>query len=219
MSHGRGGGQGWLWWGDGTGLHRWSLFLTNWRGMETLSVSSTTLSIMDHLSVLPPRSSVTPPPPWYEDTEARLCNALAQSSHRKQPAPIPRMLIAYLTSELPGEVLGLIFAIRINFQPLPWPGTWPLAATLLAAAHHMLCLAGCTYTGRIFYNNETFPSVLDPCLSCICLVCTTQPDPNPQHQLLNSREGSPLVLMEGNHLPAAYLSATCLPAASDQGII
>lgn len=30
--------------------------------------------------------------------------------------------------------------------------------------------AGCTYMGRIFYNNETFPSVLDPCLSCICLV-------------------------------------------------
>ncbi|XP_044539383.1 von Willebrand factor C and EGF domain-containing protein-like, partial [Gracilinanus agilis] len=28
----------------------------------------------------------------------------------------------------------------------------------------------CTYTGRIFYNNETFPSVLDPCLSCICLL-------------------------------------------------
>ncbi|KAG5196422.1 hypothetical protein MG293_019846 [Ovis ammon polii] len=27
----------------------------------------------------------------------------------------------------------------------------------------------CTYTGRIFYNNQTFPSVLDPCLSCICL--------------------------------------------------
>ncbi|NWX93288.1 VWCE protein, partial [Nothoprocta ornata] len=32
------------------------------------------------------------------------------------------------------------------------------------------CSAGCTYMGRIFYNNETFPSVLDPCLSCICLV-------------------------------------------------
>ncbi|XP_075403672.1 von Willebrand factor C and EGF domain-containing protein [Tenrec ecaudatus] len=32
------------------------------------------------------------------------------------------------------------------------------------------CSAGCTYTGRIFYNNETFPSVLDPCLSCICLL-------------------------------------------------
>ncbi|XP_070313541.1 von Willebrand factor C and EGF domain-containing protein isoform X5 [Odocoileus virginianus] len=31
------------------------------------------------------------------------------------------------------------------------------------------CSAGCTYTGRIFYNNQTFPSVLDPCLSCICL--------------------------------------------------
>nr|XP_044606184.1 von Willebrand factor C and EGF domain-containing protein isoform X1 [Equus asinus] len=29
---------------------------------------------------------------------------------------------------------------------------------------------GCTYTGRIFYNNQTFPSVLDPCLSCICLL-------------------------------------------------
>lgn len=29
---------------------------------------------------------------------------------------------------------------------------------------------GCTYMGRIFYNNETFPSLLDPCLSCICLV-------------------------------------------------
>ncbi|XP_076199787.1 von Willebrand factor C and EGF domain-containing protein isoform X1 [Aptenodytes patagonicus] len=29
---------------------------------------------------------------------------------------------------------------------------------------------GCTYMGRIFYNNETFPSVLDPCLSCICLL-------------------------------------------------
>lgn len=24
--------------------------------------------------------------------------------------------------------------------------------------------------GQIFYNNETFPSLLDPCLSCICLV-------------------------------------------------
>ncbi|XP_053924807.1 von Willebrand factor C and EGF domain-containing protein-like isoform X4 [Cuculus canorus] len=31
------------------------------------------------------------------------------------------------------------------------------------------CSAGCNYVGRIFYNNETFPSVLDPCLSCICL--------------------------------------------------
>ncbi|ETE60745.1 von Willebrand factor C and EGF domain-containing protein, partial [Ophiophagus hannah] len=31
------------------------------------------------------------------------------------------------------------------------------------------CSAGCTYAGKIFYNNETFPSVLDPCLSCICL--------------------------------------------------
>ncbi|POI20367.1 hypothetical protein CIB84_015886, partial [Bambusicola thoracicus] len=29
---------------------------------------------------------------------------------------------------------------------------------------------GCTYMGRIFYNNETFPSLLDPCLSCICLL-------------------------------------------------
>lgn len=70
----------------------------------------------------------------------------------------------------------------------------PMLATLPAAAHHVLCLAGCTYTGRIFYNNETFPSVLDPCLSCICLVCTTQSDPNPQHQLPNPREGSLLVL-------------------------
>ncbi|XP_014400025.1 PREDICTED: von Willebrand factor C and EGF domain-containing protein [Myotis brandtii] len=32
------------------------------------------------------------------------------------------------------------------------------------------CSAGCTYTGRTFLNNQTFPSVLDPCLSCICLV-------------------------------------------------
>ncbi|NXS90052.1 VWCE protein, partial [Erpornis zantholeuca] len=32
------------------------------------------------------------------------------------------------------------------------------------------CSAGCTYMGRIFSNNETFPSALDPCLSCICLV-------------------------------------------------
>ncbi|XP_073073783.1 von Willebrand factor C and EGF domain-containing protein isoform X4 [Manis javanica] len=32
------------------------------------------------------------------------------------------------------------------------------------------CSAGCTYIGRIFYNNQTFPSVLDPCLSCICLL-------------------------------------------------
>uniref|UniRef100_A0A452U5J7 von Willebrand factor C and EGF domains n=1 Tax=Ursus maritimus TaxID=29073 RepID=A0A452U5J7_URSMA len=32
------------------------------------------------------------------------------------------------------------------------------------------CSAGCTYTGRSFYNNQTFPSVLDPCLSCICLL-------------------------------------------------
>ncbi|KAI6068371.1 von Willebrand factor C and EGF domain-containing protein isoform B [Aix galericulata] len=30
--------------------------------------------------------------------------------------------------------------------------------------------AGCTYMGQIFYNNETFPSLLDPCLSCICLL-------------------------------------------------
>ncbi|XP_048162588.1 von Willebrand factor C and EGF domain-containing protein isoform X2 [Corvus hawaiiensis] len=32
------------------------------------------------------------------------------------------------------------------------------------------CSAGCTYMGRIFSNNETFPSALDPCLSCICLL-------------------------------------------------
>ncbi|XP_036151747.1 von Willebrand factor C and EGF domain-containing protein isoform X7 [Myotis myotis] len=32
------------------------------------------------------------------------------------------------------------------------------------------CSAGCTYTGRTFHNNQTFPSVLDPCLSCICLL-------------------------------------------------
>ncbi|KAM6160055.1 von Willebrand factor C and EGF domain-containing protein [Erethizon dorsatum] len=32
------------------------------------------------------------------------------------------------------------------------------------------CSAGCTYTGKVFYNNETFPSALDPCLSCICLL-------------------------------------------------
>nr|XP_047908997.1 von Willebrand factor C and EGF domain-containing protein isoform X1 [Anser cygnoides] len=32
------------------------------------------------------------------------------------------------------------------------------------------CSAGCTYMGQIFYNNETFPSLLDPCLSCICLL-------------------------------------------------
>ncbi|XP_043372737.1 von Willebrand factor C and EGF domain-containing protein isoform X3 [Dermochelys coriacea] len=32
------------------------------------------------------------------------------------------------------------------------------------------CSAGCTYMGRIFYNNEIFPSALDPCLSCICLL-------------------------------------------------
>ncbi|XP_045430008.1 von Willebrand factor C and EGF domain-containing protein isoform X6 [Pipistrellus kuhlii] len=32
------------------------------------------------------------------------------------------------------------------------------------------CSAGCTYRGRIFHNNQTFPSVLDPCLSCICLL-------------------------------------------------
>ncbi|NXG13881.1 VWCE protein, partial [Grallaria varia] len=32
------------------------------------------------------------------------------------------------------------------------------------------CSAGCTYMGRVFSNNETFPSELDPCLSCICLV-------------------------------------------------
>ncbi|EPY89637.1 von Willebrand factor C and EGF domain-containing protein [Camelus ferus] len=31
-------------------------------------------------------------------------------------------------------------------------------------------MTGCTYTGRIFYNNQTFPSMLDPCLSCICLL-------------------------------------------------
>ncbi|XP_037373592.1 von Willebrand factor C and EGF domain-containing protein [Talpa occidentalis] len=39
------------------------------------------------------------------------------------------------------------------------------------------CSAGCTYTGRIFYNNETFPSVLDPCLSCICLLGTVACSP------------------------------------------
>uniref|UniRef100_A0ABM5F872 von Willebrand factor C and EGF domain-containing protein isoform X1 n=3 Tax=Pogona vitticeps TaxID=103695 RepID=A0ABM5F872_9SAUR len=32
------------------------------------------------------------------------------------------------------------------------------------------CSAGCTYAGKTHYNNETFPSVLDPCLSCICLL-------------------------------------------------
>ncbi|XP_051632913.1 von Willebrand factor C and EGF domain-containing protein isoform X1 [Manacus candei] len=32
------------------------------------------------------------------------------------------------------------------------------------------CSAGCTYMGRVFSNNETFPSELDPCLSCICLL-------------------------------------------------
>ncbi|KAJ6654126.1 hypothetical protein lerEdw1_007394 [Lerista edwardsae] len=32
------------------------------------------------------------------------------------------------------------------------------------------CSAGCAYAGKIYYNNETFPSVLDPCLSCICLL-------------------------------------------------
>ncbi|KAM6274288.1 von Willebrand factor C and EGF domain-containing protein [Porphyrio hochstetteri] len=32
------------------------------------------------------------------------------------------------------------------------------------------CSAGCTYMGRVFYNNETFLSTLDPCLSCICLL-------------------------------------------------
>ncbi|XP_063253525.1 von Willebrand factor C and EGF domain-containing protein isoform X3 [Prinia subflava] len=32
------------------------------------------------------------------------------------------------------------------------------------------CSAGCTYMGRTFSNNETFPSALDPCLSCICLL-------------------------------------------------
>ncbi|XP_059566478.1 von Willebrand factor C and EGF domain-containing protein isoform X1 [Myotis daubentonii] len=32
------------------------------------------------------------------------------------------------------------------------------------------CSAGCTYTGRTFHNNQTFPSLLDPCLSCICLL-------------------------------------------------
>lgn len=47
--------------GGGTGLDRWSLWLTNWRGTETLCVSSTTVSLMGHLPALPPRSSVTPP--------------------------------------------------------------------------------------------------------------------------------------------------------------
>lgn len=140
--------------------------------------------LQHHLEPHGPSACPTPkvlsdtPTPWYEDAEARLSHAFVLSSHRKQPAPIPRLLTAQLTSELPGEVLGLTFATQINFQPLPWSGTWPPPATLLSAAHrHMLCLAGCTYTGRIFYNNETFPSVLDPCLSCVCLVCTTQPDP------------------------------------------
>lgn len=178
------------------------------------------MCLQHHLELHGPSACPTPkvlsdtPIPWDEDTEARLCNVLAQSSHTKQLAPIARVLTAYLTSELPREVLGLTFAIQINFQPLPWPGT------LLAPAHHMLYLAGCTYTGRIFYNNETFPSVLDPCLSCICLVCTTQPDPNPQHQLLKSRQGvtpGP----DGDQLPAAYLSAACLAGffSQDQGII
>lgn len=203
------------WWGDGTGLDRWSLLLTNWKGTETLCVSSTTLSFMGHLPVLPPRSTVTPPPHGTkmlkQDSAMPLLNPATESSQHPLQGCLP---IAYLTSELPGEVLGLTFAIQINFQPLPWPGT------LLAPAHHMLCLAGCTYTGRIFYNNETFPSVLDPCLSCICLVCTTQPDPNPQHQLLKSRQGvtpGP----DGNHLPATCLPAACLAGffSQDQGII
>ncbi|KAG8505696.1 von Willebrand factor C and EGF domain-containing protein, partial [Galemys pyrenaicus] len=39
------------------------------------------------------------------------------------------------------------------------------------------CSAGCTYTGRVFYNSETFPSVQDPCLSCICLLGTVACSP------------------------------------------
>lgn len=42
------------------------------------------------------------------------------------------------------------------------------------------CLsAGCTYTGRTFHNNQTFPSMLDPCLSCICLVRPCPPRNSP----------------------------------------
>uniref|UniRef100_A0A2K5KG29 VWFC domain-containing protein n=1 Tax=Colobus angolensis palliatus TaxID=336983 RepID=A0A2K5KG29_COLAP len=63
----------------------------------------------------------------------------------------------------PGDPCELcICQVNDNLLPGPWP--------LPAGAQHMLSLAGCTYTGRIFYNNETFPSVLDPCLSCICLL-------------------------------------------------
>ncbi|XP_040465538.1 von Willebrand factor C and EGF domain-containing protein isoform X2 [Falco naumanni] len=51
---------------------------------------------------------------------------------------------------------------------LPHPHPWAVLPRLLGSAP--LLSAGCTYMGRIFYNNETFPSVLDPCLSCICLL-------------------------------------------------
>uniref|UniRef100_A0A8C9JUQ6 von Willebrand factor C and EGF domains n=1 Tax=Panthera tigris altaica TaxID=74533 RepID=A0A8C9JUQ6_PANTA len=68
----------------------------------------------------------------------------------------------------PGDPCELCIC-QVNDSVHAFSCTWS-PATFLAGAHPLLSLAGCTYTGRIFYNNQTFPSVLDPCLSCICLL-------------------------------------------------
>lgn len=88
------------------------------------------------------------------------------------------------------DLCCLTFATQISLGPSPWPepGDCPPP---VAGAHPMFSLAGCTYTGRVFHNNQTFPSLLDPCLSCICLVRPPRPDPclrklpRDCHQLLN----------------------------------
>ncbi|KAK2491436.1 hypothetical protein MC885_010171 [Smutsia gigantea] len=74
---------------------------------------------------------------------------------------------------LPRSVVGLTSATQKSVRPSSYqePGNRNQSpATPVAGAHRMFSLAGCTYIGRIFYNNQTFPSVLDPCLSCICLL-------------------------------------------------
>jgi hypothetical protein len=48
--------------GDGSGLDRWGLLFTNWRGTETLCVSSTTLASWAICLSYPQGPSVTPPP-------------------------------------------------------------------------------------------------------------------------------------------------------------
>ncbi|XP_068116205.1 von Willebrand factor C and EGF domain-containing protein isoform X2 [Hyperolius riggenbachi] len=39
------------------------------------------------------------------------------------------------------------------------------------------CSAGCSYGRRTYRNNESFPSTLDPCLTCICLMGTVACSP------------------------------------------